>query len=153
VAKLPAVSGRQAVSAFEAAGFSVARSRGDHIIMTKPGHPATLRRARSSPTEGRHPSSIDPKSRPDRRGVPGAAMPTNWARLPGACPACPPQEGARPKEPAGEDRQPHRERGPGGQPRGVRHHFKAAGDDRVGLSPKPHDGHLHSPSAEIPWLL
>jgi predicted RNA binding protein YcfA (HicA-like mRNA interferase family) len=42
VPKLPAVSGRQAAAAFGRAGFTVARRRGDHIIMTKPGHPATL---------------------------------------------------------------------------------------------------------------
>ena len=40
--KLPAVSGRQAVAALERAGFGVARRRGGHIIMTKPGHAATL---------------------------------------------------------------------------------------------------------------
>jgi predicted RNA binding protein YcfA (HicA-like mRNA interferase family) len=42
VPKLPAVSGREAVAAFERSAFGVARRRGDHIIMTKPGHPATL---------------------------------------------------------------------------------------------------------------
>jgi len=42
VPKLPAVSGRQAVSAFQGAGFDVARRRGGHIIMTKPSHPAAL---------------------------------------------------------------------------------------------------------------
>ena len=42
--------------------------------------------------------------------------------------------GPPPLRPAGEDRQPHRERGPGGQPRLVRHHVEAAWDDRVGVS-------------------
>jgi predicted RNA binding protein YcfA (HicA-like mRNA interferase family) len=40
--KLPQVSGRQAVAAFERAGFQVRRQRGSHIAMTKPGFPDTL---------------------------------------------------------------------------------------------------------------
>ena len=40
--RLPPVSGREAVSAFERAGFEVRRQRGSHIVMTKPGHPETL---------------------------------------------------------------------------------------------------------------
>ena len=40
--RLPPVSGREAVSAFERAGFGVRRQRGSHIIMTKTGHPETL---------------------------------------------------------------------------------------------------------------
>jgi predicted RNA binding protein YcfA (HicA-like mRNA interferase family) len=40
--RLPQVSGRQAVRAFERAGFTVARQRGGHIAMTKTGHPLTL---------------------------------------------------------------------------------------------------------------
>ena len=40
--RLPNVSGRQAVSAFERAGFEVRRQRGSHIIMTRPGHRETL---------------------------------------------------------------------------------------------------------------
>jgi len=39
---LPEVSGRQAVAAFERAGFRVARQKGSHVIMTMPDHPATL---------------------------------------------------------------------------------------------------------------
>jgi predicted RNA binding protein YcfA (HicA-like mRNA interferase family) len=42
VPPLPEVSGRQAVAAFERAGFTISRQRGSHIIMTRPGHPATL---------------------------------------------------------------------------------------------------------------
>ncbi len=40
--RLPRVSGRQAVSVFERAGFQVRRRRGSHIIMTKPGFSETL---------------------------------------------------------------------------------------------------------------
>lgn len=40
--RVPRVSGREAVTAFERAGFEVRRQRGSHIILTKPGHPATL---------------------------------------------------------------------------------------------------------------
>lgn len=40
--KLPAVSGRQAVAAFERAGWETKRQRGSHIILTKAGSPATL---------------------------------------------------------------------------------------------------------------
>ena len=39
---LPVLSGAQTVGAFESLGWSVARQRGGHIIMTKPGHMATL---------------------------------------------------------------------------------------------------------------
>ena len=42
MARLPRVSGRQAVAAFERAGFQVRRRRGSHIIMVKPGFPETL---------------------------------------------------------------------------------------------------------------
>jgi predicted RNA binding protein YcfA (HicA-like mRNA interferase family) len=42
MARLPQVSGRQAVVAFERAGFVVQLQRGSHIIMTKSGHPETL---------------------------------------------------------------------------------------------------------------
>ncbi len=40
--RLPRVSGRQAVAAFERAGFEVRRQRGSHIVMIKPGFPNTL---------------------------------------------------------------------------------------------------------------
>lgn len=39
---LPIVSGRAAVRAFEALGWQVARQRGSHIILTKPGSYVTL---------------------------------------------------------------------------------------------------------------
>jgi predicted RNA binding protein YcfA (HicA-like mRNA interferase family) len=42
MARLPAVSGRQAVAAFERAGFGVRRQRGSHVVMTKAGAPETL---------------------------------------------------------------------------------------------------------------
>jgi predicted RNA binding protein YcfA (HicA-like mRNA interferase family) len=42
MARLPTVSGRQAVAAFERAGFEVRRQRGSHIVMVKPGFPETL---------------------------------------------------------------------------------------------------------------
>ena len=35
MARLPAVSGRQAVAAFQRAGFDVSRQRGSHIIMQR----------------------------------------------------------------------------------------------------------------------
>ena len=40
--RLPRISGRQAVSAFQKAGFQVRRQRGSHIVMAKPGFPETL---------------------------------------------------------------------------------------------------------------
>ena len=40
--RLPRVSGREAVAAFERAGFHVRRRRGSHIVMVKPGFPETL---------------------------------------------------------------------------------------------------------------
>jgi predicted RNA binding protein YcfA (HicA-like mRNA interferase family) len=40
--KLPIVSGRDAVRAFERLGWSVARQSGSHIIMIKAGEVATL---------------------------------------------------------------------------------------------------------------
>lgn len=39
MARLPAVSGRQAVAAFQRAGFEVRRQRGSHVIMVKSGMP------------------------------------------------------------------------------------------------------------------
>ncbi|MDP2675440.1 MAG: type II toxin-antitoxin system HicA family toxin [Dehalococcoidia bacterium] len=39
---MPTVSGRQAVAAFERAGFEVRRQRGSHIVMVKAGITATL---------------------------------------------------------------------------------------------------------------
>ena len=39
---LPTVSGREAVAAFQKAGFVVQRQSGSHIILTKPGHSLTL---------------------------------------------------------------------------------------------------------------
>ena len=42
MAPLPAVSGRQAVAAFQRAGFEVRRQRGSHIIMVRAGMPETL---------------------------------------------------------------------------------------------------------------
>jgi len=42
MARLPQVSGREAVAAFERAGFVIRRRRGSHIAMTKAGFPATL---------------------------------------------------------------------------------------------------------------
>ena len=40
--RLPVISGRQAVAAFQRAGFEVKRQRGSHIIMTKAGCSETL---------------------------------------------------------------------------------------------------------------
>jgi len=40
--RLPRISGWEAVAALERAGFHVRRQRGSHIVLTKPGFPATL---------------------------------------------------------------------------------------------------------------
>ena len=40
--RLPVLSGPETVRAFERLGWSVARQRGSHIIMTKPGEATTL---------------------------------------------------------------------------------------------------------------
>ncbi len=40
--QLPVLSGRETVRNFERFGWSVARQRGSHIIMTKPGEMTTL---------------------------------------------------------------------------------------------------------------
>ena len=39
---VPLLRPNEVVKAFERAGWQVARQRGSHIIMTRPGHPATL---------------------------------------------------------------------------------------------------------------
>ena len=39
---VPSLSGRQVVKIFERLGWKVARQRGSHIVMVKPGHIATL---------------------------------------------------------------------------------------------------------------
>ena len=41
MARLPVVSGRQAVRAFEALGWRVARQVGSHVILVRDGHPPT----------------------------------------------------------------------------------------------------------------
>ena len=40
--KLPRISGREAVRAFQQAGWEVARQRGSHIVLTRPGSIYTL---------------------------------------------------------------------------------------------------------------
>ncbi len=40
--KLPRISGRKAVRAFQRAGWEIARQRGSHVILTKPGSIYTL---------------------------------------------------------------------------------------------------------------
>lgn len=40
--QLPTLSGRQVVKAFAKDGWQKARQSGSHIILTKPGHMATL---------------------------------------------------------------------------------------------------------------
>jgi predicted RNA binding protein YcfA (HicA-like mRNA interferase family) len=42
MAAVPLLKPREVVKAFERLGWEVARQRGSHIIMTKPGHIATL---------------------------------------------------------------------------------------------------------------
>ena len=40
--RLPAISGKKAVDAFEKAGWQVTRREGSHIILTKAGMPTVL---------------------------------------------------------------------------------------------------------------
>jgi len=40
--KLPHISGREAVRAFQQAGWEVARQRGSHVVLTRPGSIYTL---------------------------------------------------------------------------------------------------------------
>jgi len=42
MARLPVVSGAQAVKAFERAGWRVDRQRGSHVVLLRPGHIASL---------------------------------------------------------------------------------------------------------------
>ena len=42
MARLPGISGRDAVQAFERDGWRMVRQRGSHMIMTKPGETAVL---------------------------------------------------------------------------------------------------------------
>jgi predicted RNA binding protein YcfA (HicA-like mRNA interferase family) len=42
MAALPSVSGEQAVRAFQKAGWGKDRQHGSHVILIKPGHPASL---------------------------------------------------------------------------------------------------------------
>jgi len=42
MARLPVLSGAEAVKIFEKAGWTVDRQRGSHIVLVKEGHPATL---------------------------------------------------------------------------------------------------------------
>jgi predicted RNA binding protein YcfA (HicA-like mRNA interferase family) len=49
MARLPVVSGVEAVKVFEKAGWTIDRQRGSHVILVKDGHLATL----SVPDRGR----------------------------------------------------------------------------------------------------
>jgi predicted RNA binding protein YcfA (HicA-like mRNA interferase family) len=40
--RLPVLSGREVVRAFESLGWQVARTSGSHIVLVREGHPATL---------------------------------------------------------------------------------------------------------------
>jgi len=42
VPKPPPISGHEAIRAFEKAGWAVARQRGSHVVLTKPGSIYTL---------------------------------------------------------------------------------------------------------------
>ena len=42
MARLPVLSGTEAIKVFEKAGWTVDRQRGSHVILVKIGHPATL---------------------------------------------------------------------------------------------------------------
>lgn len=51
MSELPAVTGREAIKAFQTVGFEVARVEGSHHILKKPGHPFNL----SIPVHGNKP--------------------------------------------------------------------------------------------------
>ena len=40
--RLPVISGKEVIRAFERAGWEVSRREGSHVILTKAGMPATL---------------------------------------------------------------------------------------------------------------
>jgi predicted RNA binding protein YcfA (HicA-like mRNA interferase family) len=42
MARLPVLSGAEAVKVLQKAGWTVDRQRGSHVILVKDGHPATL---------------------------------------------------------------------------------------------------------------
>ena len=42
MSRLPRLSGRQVVKAFEVCGWQVARQSASHVILVRPGHRATL---------------------------------------------------------------------------------------------------------------
>jgi predicted RNA binding protein YcfA (HicA-like mRNA interferase family) len=42
MARLPVLSGAEAVKVFQKAGWTVDRQRGSHVILVKDDHPATL---------------------------------------------------------------------------------------------------------------
>jgi predicted RNA binding protein YcfA (HicA-like mRNA interferase family) len=42
MAKLPVVSGADALKAFQKSGWRVDRQRGSHVVLLKPGHVASL---------------------------------------------------------------------------------------------------------------
>ena len=42
MAKLPVVSGAEAVKAFQRAGWRIDRQKGSHVILLRPGHVASL---------------------------------------------------------------------------------------------------------------
>ena len=42
MARLPVLSGGEAVKVFERAGWTIDRQRGSHVILVKDGQPATL---------------------------------------------------------------------------------------------------------------
>ena len=42
MARLPVLTGAEAVKVFEKAGWTVDRQRGSHVVLVKEGHPATL---------------------------------------------------------------------------------------------------------------
>ncbi len=51
MSELPAVSGREAIRAYQTVGFKVVRIEGSHHILKKPGHPFVL----SIPVHGNKP--------------------------------------------------------------------------------------------------
>lgn len=51
MSKLPAVTGREAIRAFQSVGFEVARIEGSHHILKRTGHPFVL----SVPIHGKKP--------------------------------------------------------------------------------------------------
>ena len=60
MALLPVLSGQEVVRVFESFGWSVARQKSSHIIMTKEGEPGTLSIPNHKRGSERHSAESDP---------------------------------------------------------------------------------------------